>query len=65
MCILYRNLVKLRQAEKRGEGEAHVTGISDISQHTAERLRHHSSGDCVSQKSETREDPSISLLWRR
>lgn len=64
ICMPHRNLIKPSQAVKRGEDEKHITGISDISQYAAERLRLCSGGHRVTQKSETRGDPRISLLWR-
>lgn len=65
ICVPHRNLIKPRQAVKRGEHETHVRGIGDISQYAAKRLRHCSGGHGVSQKSETRGDPRTSLLWLR
>lgn len=46
VCIPYRNLIKPRQAEKRGQ-KVGVTDVSDISRYTAEGLRHHRDGHCV------------------
>lgn len=65
ICVPHRNLIKPRQAVKRGEHETRVRGISDISQYASKRLRHCSGGHGVSQKSETRGDTRISLLWLR